>query len=119
METKKYNNKEACRRYYEKNKNSPEFMQRKAMNTKRSYFKKHHPVFSEVFQEWKKLTVGLQSNAQGKPIRTSVRRKAYNFMKRIDKLLLKSMIDIWKEYKVKQVKPAYNPNYKPIVCSFF
>ena len=53
METKKYNNKESCRKYYEKNKNNPEFMQRKAMNTKRSHFKKHHPVFFEVFQEWK------------------------------------------------------------------
>ena len=114
MDIKKYNNILACRRYYERNRHNPEFRLRKAMQQRKYASKKQKPVLWEVFQSWKSLAVKIQPIVKIKQTKT----KLNTFIIKRNRLLLKVMIDMWKEYERTPI-PAYNPNCKPIVCSFF
>ena len=51
------NNTLACKKYYDKNKGNPEFKQRKAMNTRRHYYKNKYHVVWGAFRVWKSLTM--------------------------------------------------------------
>jgi hypothetical protein len=112
-----YNNKLACKKYYDKNKHNPEFRMRKAMTTRRQYYKNNYPMFWNIFQAWKSLLVKNTKLVYIKRVKTSTNRKLNSFIIKRNRLLLKIMIDSWKDYERSPVK--INPNCKPIVCSFF
>ena len=118
MDIKKYNNILACRQYYERNRHNPEFRLRKAMQQRKYASKQRRPVLLEVFQSWKTLAVKIQPIVKIKQTKTNVKSKLNTFIFKRNRLLLKVMIDMWKEYE-RTPKPVYNPNCKPIVCSFF
>ena len=80
--------------------------------------KKQKPVLWEIFQSWKSLAVKIQPIVKIKQPKTKVTLKLNTFIIKRNRLLLKAMIDLWKEYE-RTPKPAYNPNCKPIMCSFF
>ena len=106
MKAKIYNNTLACKKYYDKNKNNPEFRQRKAMNTRRCKLRKETPMCWRIFQGWKKYLFGL-----------NVRNKLIEHLRvKIDRILLKVMIDSWKNY---ERTPKPNIVRNPIVCTFF
>ena len=118
MDIKKYNNILACRRYYERNRHNPEFRLRKAMQQRKYASKKRRPVLLEIFQSWKSLAVKIQPIVKMRQPKTSFTLKLNTVITKRKRLLLKAMIDMWKEYE-RTPKPAYNLNCKPIVCSFF
>ena len=118
MDLKKYNNILACRRYYERNRCNPEFRLRKAMQQRKYACKKRKPFFWELFQRWKHLSVTIQPVVKIKQIKTTINSQLKCFILKRKRLLLKAMMQSWKDYE-RTPKPAYNPNCKPIVCSFF
>jgi hypothetical protein len=95
METKVYDNKSACRRYYERNKNNPEFRQRKALNTRRSEHKKRYPVFFETFQSWKSLVVKTKPMVK----KVNINEKLNYFISKRNLLTLRTMMQSWKNYE--------------------
>ena len=54
------NNNLACRKYYEKNKNNPEFAMKKRLFARRQYYRKRYTWFCKIFQMWKNLIVKTQ-----------------------------------------------------------
>jgi len=109
MEAKVYDNKSACRRYYERNKNNSEFMQRKALNTKRSYYKKRYPMLFEVFQSWKGLVIKTKPMVK----KVNINEKLNYFISKRNLLTLRSVMQSWKKYENTPIK-----NNRPVVCSF-
>ena len=66
MDTQKYNNILACRRYYNKMRNCPEFRRRKAVNAKRQYYRNKYPLLYKIMSEWKEFIIKSKSNTQTK-----------------------------------------------------
>ena len=73
----KYNNKLACRKYYEKNKGNPEFRLRKAYQSRKLYYKKRYPVFWNIFQTWKVLALKILQLVK-KQIKKEVNKRIKN-----------------------------------------
>ena len=107
------NNNLACRKYYEKKKNNPEFVMKKRLLARRQYYRKRYTWFYKIFQMWKNLFV---KNTRLSSLK-HVNKRLKSFSMKRNKLLLKIMIDRWKDYERTPVK--INNNYNPIVCSFF
>ena len=114
MECKKYNNALACRKYYEKNKDNPEFRLRKAYQARKQYYKKRYPIFWDIFQAWKTQSLKILQPVK-KQIKKEVDKRINinNFIIRRNRLLLKKVIDIWKMF---EKTPRIT---KHIICSFF
>ena len=82
MDTKKYNNILACRRYYNKMRNCPEFRRRKAANSKRHYYRNKYTLLCKIMSEWKELIIKSKSNTQAK-ITTFIKKQKQNVIKNI------------------------------------
>ena len=98
----------ACRRYYNKMRNDPEFCRRKAANSKRHYYRNKYPLLCKIMSEWKEFIIKRKSNTQAK-ITTFIKKNK-------NRMLLNIYIDIWKDYEAERLNPI---NYNPIICSFF
>jgi hypothetical protein len=117
MSNSKYNNTLACKKYYDRNRDDPEFRKRKAMNTKRSnyktgYYKRKNLRLWKIFQIWKNLIVKPMANPVKKPVYTKV-LEAFRLKRKTN--LIKLMVDAWKLY---ERTPKSNISIKPIFCVF-
>ena len=127
MDTKRYNNNLACKRYYDKNKDNPEFLARKRENErrkcekykdnvefrvnqrlrqKRSRFKRDKPrlwkVLNLVFKTWKD-TVSKEINIFHNEIMLYyilIRWKFYGIQEIYNKELLKLVFSSYRTYKI-------------------
>ena len=108
------NNAIACRKYYERNRDNPEFRLRKAYQTRKQYYKKRYTRFWKMFQAWKNLFIKpvVKVITKAKPAYTKLLE---TFKRKRSNALLKIMVDRWKEY---ERSPKPNHSCKPIVCCF-
>ena len=50
-----YNNKLACRKYYDKQRENPDYVMKKRLFARSQYYRKRHMWFYKIFQKWKSL----------------------------------------------------------------
>jgi hypothetical protein len=117
MDTKKYNNILACRRYYERNRHNPEFQTTEGDTNKgNTLVKNENRSSGRYFKDGNTASVKIQPVAKIKQIKTTINSQLKCFILKRKRLLLKAMMQSWKDYE-RTPKPTHNPNYASLLCA--